>query len=282
MNKTEIVTVLYELYKITGFRVSLHGADYGEIAAYPEEMLPFCAKIHGTPGEHEKCLECDRDACKRALETRSTHIYSCRFGLTEAVSPLYNFGTLTGFLMMGQIAKRDVDRRSAEAKLAEIIRDERLASHLASQIPKVDADMVNSYVKIMTICAQYLTLSNAISSAKPTVAELAKRYISENVDKKICITDICNELGCSKSTLLTSFKSKYGVTVNTYITEAKLEKAVHLLLEGDMTISEIAAETGFSDQSYFSKVFSAKFGTPPSEYRSGTKRGIYTDYSTKG
>jgi hypothetical protein len=36
MNKTEIVTVLYELHKITGFRISLHGADYTEIAAFPE------------------------------------------------------------------------------------------------------------------------------------------------------------------------------------------------------------------------------------------------------
>ena len=135
------------------------------------------------------------------------------------------------------------------------------------KIPQVGEDMVSSYVKIMTICAQYLTLSNAIPSTKPTVAELAKRYISENVHKKICITDICNELGCSKSTLLTTFKSKYGITVNTYITESKLDRSVHLLLEEDMTISEIAAETGFSDQSYFSKVFSAKYGVSPTDYR---------------
>lgn len=273
MNKAEIVTVLYELHKITGFRVSLHGTDYEEIAAYPEEMLPFCARIHSIPGEHERCLECDRIACKKALDSKSTNIYNCRFGLTEAVSPLYNFGTLTGFLMMGQVAKSDVDRRSAKDRLAEIIRNAEAAADLSERIPAVNSDMVSSYVKIMTICAQYLTLSNAIPSAKPTVAELAKRYISENVNKKICITDICNKLKCSKSTLLTTFKNKYGITVNTYITESKLEKAVHLLLEGDMTISEIATETGFSDQSYFSKVFSAKYGIPPSEYRAERKNG---------
>ena len=272
MNKSEIVTVLYELHKITGFRISLHAADYGEIAAYPEEMLPFCDRVHGMPGEHRKCLECDRAACKAALDSRSTNIYTCRFGLTEAVSPLYNFGTLTGFLMMGQVVKNEAERRDAEIKLAKIIRDEGAAARLASEIPEIDADMVNSYVKIMTICAQYLTLSNAIPSTKPTVAELAKKYIKENVQKKICINDICDALKCSKSTLLTSFKAKYGITVNTYITDAKLDLAVHLLEDVDMTISEIAGETGFSDQSYFSKVFSAKFGIPPSEYRAKLKR----------
>jgi AraC-like DNA-binding protein len=104
-------------------------------------------------------------------------------------------------------------------------------------------------------------------SEKPTVAELAKKFISDNIGRKLCISDICDELGCSKSTLLTTFKNKYGITVNTYITEQRLNKANHLLLEGNLTISEIAAETGFSDQSYFSKVFSAKYGIPPSEYR---------------
>ena len=39
-----------------------------------------------------------------------------------------------------------------------------------------------------------------------------------------------------------------------------------MLKIGDRNIGEIAIETGFSDQSYFSKVFSAKYGIPPSEY----------------
>ena len=267
MNKQEIVTVLYELHKITGFRVSLHGADYAEIAAYPEGTLPFCQRVHELSGEHEKCISCDKDACKRALEKKSTHIYKCRYGLTEAVSPLYNFGTLTGFLMMGQVSDSTEGKKRAEEALSELLSSRDEATSLSSTIPTVKADMIRSYVKIMTICAQYLTLSNAIPSAKPTVAELAKRYVSDNITKKFGIGDICDELKCSKSTLLTTFKKKYGVTVNTYITETRLKKALHLLSEGTLTISEIASETGFSDQSYFSKVFSAKYGIPPSEYR---------------
>ena len=266
MNKSEIVTVLYELHKITGFRISLHGANYDEIAAYPEKMLPFCAKIHSNLREHEKCLECDSEACRAALDKEQTHIYKCRYGLTEAVSPLYNFSNLTGFLMMGQIAESDEDIKRAERMLSQITGIKE-AKELASLIPRVSEDMISSYVKIMTICAQYLTLSNAMPSEKPTVAELAKKYISDNIGRKLCISDVCDELGCSKSTLLTTFKGKYGITVNAYITEQKLNKAVHLLSEGNLTISEIAAETGFSDQSYFSKVFSAKYGIPPSEYR---------------
>ena len=267
MTREEIISVLAELYKITGFRVSLHGADYSEIAAYPAEKREFCRMVHKNPEDYEKCIACDKAACKKALADKSTHIYTCRYGFTEAVSPLYNFGTLTGFLMMGQVFETDADGRLVhkEVKSIDALGDKMVA--LAKQTPLVDTDMVHSYVKIMTICAQYLTLSNAIPSAKQTVAEMAKRFIYDNYKSKITISDICDEIGCSKSTLITSFKKEYGTTVNSYITNVRLREAVNMLGMGDRNIGEIATETGFSDQSYFSKVFSAKYGVPPSEYR---------------
>ena len=267
MNKQEITGVLFELHKITGFRVSLHNVADEEIAAYPEERLPFCARVNRIESEQELCKRCDKSACKRALDKRGTHIYKCRYGLTEAVSPLYNFGTLTGFLMMGQISESEKCTAGAVRTMAELTADKAEAEALGMTIPVIHSDMADSYIKIMTICAQYLTLSNSVSSAKPTVAEMAKKYIGDNLDKKLCIADICNELKCSKSTLLTTFKRKYGVTVNSYLTQVRLDRAVQLLGEGDMTISEIASDTGFSDQSYFSKVFSARYGMPPSEYK---------------
>lgn len=268
MNKNEIITVLSELNKITGLRISLHGRDYKEIAAYPEHSLPFCSAIHSIEGEHALCAECDRLACDKALADRGTYIYKCRFGLTEAVSPLYNFGTLTGFLMMGQCAESESTAeqavKTARAKLvAEKIPDE-------SNIPIVGLEMLSSYAKIMTICAQYLTLSNALPSERPGAAELAKRYIYENLSVKFTISDICKSINCSKSTLLNSFKKKYGTTVNAYITEARLELSRKLLREG-RGVGEVAIDCGFTDQSYFSKVFSARYGIPPSDFRTEFK-----------
>ncbi|MBQ1260885.1 MAG: PocR ligand-binding domain-containing protein [Clostridia bacterium] len=253
INKEDIVGVLKELYRITGFRVSLHDMNYEEIAAYPEGKLKFCIDVQKTHEELAKCVACDKLACKRANEKKDTFIYKCRHGFTEAVSPLYNFGSLTGYLMMGQvIASDDADG------LSEAVRD--------SGAPTVPTDMISSYIKIMTICARYLTLSNAIPSIRPTLAELARNYIHQNYPKKFTIPDMCDSIGCSKTALLTAFKSKYGTTVNSYITELRLNMAQRLLDYGDRSIGEVARETGFSDQSYFSKVFSAKFGTSPSDY----------------
>lgn len=267
MNKQEIVTVLEELNKITGFRISLHDKDYREIAAYPERMNAFCARVGADAGEHKLCVECDRAACLEAEKNRETYIYKCRHGLTEAVSPLYNFGVLTGFLMMGQVAISRVDESLAAKALLALGASEDEISACVGAIPTVDEDMVSSFVKIMTICAEYLTLSNAISSQKSSLGERAKKYINQRVDQKLVIADICRELDCSKSTLLTSFKRAYGITVNAYITERRLDRALALLSDDEKSISDVAYECGFSDQSYFSKVFSKKFGITPSEHR---------------
>ena len=272
MTKEEIISVLAELYKITGFRVSLHGADYSEIAAYPAEKREFCRMVHKSPDEYEKCVACDKAACKKALNDKNTHIYTCRYGFTEAVSPLYNFVTLTGFLMMGQVRVDGDGTDTMLLTLARMGKRDFEAREITAAIPSVREDMIRSYVKIMTICASYLTLSNAVTGSKATVGQLAMQYITENYTDKIGVKDICDAIGYSKSTVLAAFKREFATTVNSYLTNIRLERARKMLENEDTTINEVALASGFSDQSYFSKVFSAKYKITPTEYRKDEKR----------
>ncbi len=268
MNHFEITSVLKELYNISGFRISLHGVNFEEIAAYPEQKLRFCAYIQTvSESERGRCIECDEKSCKLALEKGQTIIYKCPQGLVEAISPLYNFGALTGFLMMGQVRTSGDDPDEQLRTLLRLGKTDFDARSMSAEIPSVNEEMIESYVHIMTICAQYLTLSNAVTATKPTVAQLALRFISENFTRRIGIKDICDEVGYSKSTVLTSFKREFGTTVNTYLNNMRLNHAKKMLEDIDRTINEVALSSGFSDQSYFSKSFLAKYGITPSEYR---------------
>ena len=260
INTEEITAVLKELHKITGFRISLRGADFKEVAAYPAENLHYCKYIQDECAERADCHKGDEEASATAANKRDTVIYTCRHGLVEAVSPLYDYGTLTGYLMMGQVLATQDDNAECSTELCKRY------GEFFDKIPKVRAEMIHSYVHIMTICARYLTLSNAVPPSSVSLAELAQNYIHENMDKKITIANICDALRCSKTSLLTSFKKRYGTTVNAYITEKRLEIAAKMLTGTKSSIGEVAVKSGFSDQSYFSKVFSAKYGIPPSEY----------------
>lgn len=273
MNKEKITETLKELYAISGFRVSLHNTNFEEIAAYPESKQPFCSYLHGaSEREYELCRACDRRACEQVLDSGKPIIYKCHHELVEAVSPLYNFGALTGFLMMGQVRVEGEGIDTQLLALARLGKKDFEARSICAQIPSVKQQMIQSYVKIMTICASYLTLSNAVTGAKATVGQLAMRYISENYTEHITVKDICDAVGYSKSTVLSSFKKEFSTTVNTYLTNMRLERAKKMLENEDVTVNEVALNCGFSDQSYFSKVFSAKYKITPTEYRRDEKR----------
>ncbi len=267
MNREEIISVLKDLHALTNFRMSLHDKDFNEIAAYPSSRHPFCEFISKNPDEFEKCKICDENACIAAKKRQSTLIYKCRFGLTEAISPLYNFGTLTGYLMMGQVSDESISKAALADSLKLLSASGEEAVELVNSIPEVSKDKTECFVRIMTLCARYLTLSNALPSRKPRASEAAKKFISEHYSKKLTIKDICRALDCSKSSLLSLFKREYGITVGDYITSCRITKAKSLLEDEEISINDIAHETGFYDQSYFSKVFSSTVGITPSDYR---------------
>lgn len=268
MNKAEIEAVLRELHNISGFRVSLRDINFEEIMAYPNTKLGFCSYLQSSVcGELEKCRACDSMHSKEALAKGEATVYECRHGLIEAIAPLYNYGALTGFLMIGQVRRCDTPTDNFARRLTDMGCDQDEALSLSQAIPAVNGDMIRSYLQVMTVCAQFLTLSNAVTPEKASVGQLAMRYISENFADRITVKDICSALGYSKSTVLSAFKREFGTTVNTYLNNMRLSYAKRLLLDGDSTINEIALRSGFADQSYFSKVFSAKYGITPSEYR---------------
>lgn len=63
------------------------------------------------------------------------------------------------------------------------------------------------------------------------------------------------------------FKRQVGTSIVQYITDIRIEKAKALLSKTTISITRLAEYTGFGDSKYFSRVFHAKVGVSPREYR---------------
>ena len=61
-------------------------------------------------------------------------------------------------------------------------------------------------------------------------------------------------------------KELTDMSPNKYIQDQRMKKAAELLLEGELSVSEICYKVGFQDPSYFNKVFKAHYGVVPSKY----------------
>ena len=64
-----------------------------------------------------------------------------------------------------------------------------------------------------------------------------------------------------------SFSRRYHTTLRQYIQNCRITAAQNLLKKTDLSLSQIAAQCGFSSAEYFSRVFSQTNGIPPGKYR---------------
>ncbi len=264
-----IKKLLCDLHLLTGMRVSLHSLEFDEISAYPESVSGFCSFVQKNPKARLQCGFTDRDAFERAKHSGKPYIYRCRFGLLEAVFPLYKNGTICGYLMAGQALVSENEISDAfESALPYVTDKEELQKRLAS-LPTVSAERIRAFSDIVLLCAGHI--ADQVRMTEPSSAELSSsvmQYINRNIGKKLTLGDICKTFNCSKSTLTKLFKRDCGVTVNEYIISQRIAIARELLQYTEQPIGRIAEKCGFSDQLYFSKVFSARVGVSPTRYRS--------------
>ena len=96
----------------------------------------------------------------------------------------------------------------------------------------------------------------------------ALRYI----DNQFCLPTLTRDqvaaaAGISVVALGKLFRSSLGTTPGKYITSMRLEKACHLLEFSELPIAQIARQSGFSTNSYFTKVFRHSYDCTAIEYR---------------
>ena len=95
----------------------------------------------------------------------------------------------------------------------------------------------------------------------------ALTYISENYASPISLREVSREVGISASRLAHLFREDVGRSVLAVVHEVRIRHARDLLERSKMNCAEIAYEVGYSDQSYFTRVFRQHVGQPPLRYR---------------
>lgn len=99
-------------------------------------------------------------------------------------------------------------------------------------------------------------------------------YIEQNIDRDIKISELAQICNYNENYFSTYFKDCTGYTPQKYINRKKVEKALSLIISGDLTITQIADMLGFSSIHYFSRVFKKELGVSPSVYSGKTSIDI--------
>jgi AraC-like DNA-binding protein len=87
------------------------------------------------------------------------------------------------------------------------------------------------------------------------------------------LAEIAAEAGVHPGYLASAFRCHFGCTIGEFVRRQRIALACRALADGDAPLADVAIESGFADQSHFTRTFKRQLGMTPAAYRKATSRG---------
>ena len=114
---------------------------------------------------------------------------------------------------------------------------------------------------------RFIILENLVHPKESENLERIKRFVLDNLDKRLTTQFIASGTHISKSSLYNVIHEHFGCTVSEYVNQVKIEKSKELLIETDLAVEFISDKLAFSSPAYFGKVFKRALGVSPLKFR---------------
>jgi len=99
-------------------------------------------------------------------------------------------------------------------------------------------------------------------------------FLHEHYADRITLDDIASHVGLCKSECCRFFKRQMGAPLFDYLLDYRIGRSL-ATLKGGSSVAEAAEAAGFSDPSYYAKVFRAHTGRSPSQYRKEARENLH-------
>lgn len=114
-----------------------------------------------------------------------------------------------------------------------------------------------------------LTARPLPAGREPLAVRRACDYLDAHFDAPVELADLSGAVGLSRFHLLRVFRAAVGTTPHGYLTDRRVQRAKEML-GGNLPLAEVAVACGFCDQAHFNRVFKARVGVAPGQYRRGS------------
>ena len=178
---------------------------------------------------------------------------------TEFVQPLKD-GTL-------ELPRKLDATHPAYARIAEVL-DRPYLSFVSDPYYKV-----NRYHAAVNLCLALMPWCKRSEIARPArvsnsiPVDYTVQYIRNWYFKPLTLPWLANKVHLDPNYLSTLFHKKTGQTVTQYLTHVRIDAAVQLLCNSELSISQIIEQTGFQSESTFYQQFRKATGTTPRAFR---------------
>ncbi|SCC38596.1 AraC-like ligand binding domain-containing protein [Fictibacillus enclensis] len=128
--------------------------------------------------------------------------------------------------------------------------------------------LVQLLFKIYELSKLRIVKIPSVKSEKHMHVDRIIRWVEDNREKNIKLDDIAKSLSISKYYMSRIFKCVTGFTIMEYLMSCRIKRAKYLLeMHPEMSILEVALESGFENSSHFSRFFRKQVKITPTAYR---------------
>lgn len=253
----------------------------------PIPYLPqrsFCSQIRETKELNERCKVSDINAFNTFKQSDFFFVYKCHCGLIEVALRILKDEELLGYVLIGPF-------RDPNTKKEDLINIKKLGekynlntNKLKTAYLKISPFSDDIEFALKTLCSvlfEYMENKNSLFRTQNVFSMQILPYLQENLNTPLSIESLCSIFRCSQKMLYRIFHDNTGVTPKEYIQNLRIETALKMLIKSDRSITEIADDVGFSDYSYFIKVFKAYMGHTPTYYRKHSSNKDFISLTSK-
>jgi AraC-like DNA-binding protein len=140
--------------------------------------------------------------------------------------------------------------------------------------PGANTSSLTSFIQLILLISRQCHPSNGKHYSHAHQISKVINYMENNYSQKLTLKLLSEVSGLSGSSFRRCFYDAVGFSPINYLLKLRLKKAALLLDTSDLSITEIAYKTGFSDSNYFIRQFKKFTGTTPLKYRAGD-HGIF-------
>ncbi|MEO3991238.1 transcriptional regulator PocR [Pseudocitrobacter cyperus] len=264
--------------------VNIHGDEISELFNFTS----FCQMMRQHPQHSTRCRMSDRCGGLEASKSDQPCIYRCHAGLTDISIPLIIAGHLVGFVLCGQVRVRN----DAETGMIDILNvddrwqaDPQLLNEFRN-VPEMDFSRVMASADLLKLIVEnclkkqlnFVVIKDnppqAVSprsqrEANPHDSKMNKalRYIEAHLSDELRLEEVASHVYLSPYYFSKLFRKYQGIGFNAWVNQQRMASAKELLSHSNWSIASIARNLGFSQTSYFCKVFRHTYQITPQAYR---------------
>lgn len=244
----------------------------------------FCSRLESITGKRHD-LDHFFERCHRVSTDPGNAIYNCPHGLVNILMPVFNGDSYVAAIQIGPFCTRDAedilmthgvsefDIGSPDAAFPQVVR-------FLRTLPKGSTDYLIALTRMvkafLTDESLELNLQETTKPAADTsflgkgydTLYVIQQYVATHyTDSDITLEAVAKHAYVHPSYVSHIFSEQFHTGFRDYVNSLRIKYAKELLKSTRDPVGEICHRVGYSEHSYFNKVFKKREGMTPTEYR---------------